>query len=324
MKKHSKKRRSPDPLHEATTIAIRRVIDPLLDLMFDAGVTVQELNQIIRERAVRNATKRVIRESGRESRSRVAIATGVPRAEVAKILGLQDKLDSVRRGQHPVRRVLAAWYEDSRFLARDGEPAALPIFGKLRSFEHLVSMYSGGTPVRAMLDELTRIGAVERLANQQVRAKSRVPILTGLNAGAIAMVGERGGDLLDTLVQNVRRRSPPLFEATAVVGDADPRMIAMVQREIGQYAASFINGINSLLNRSRIKSIRGLAPAAKGRRLGVTVYYFEEANASPRDLQNKAPERRTNLRRRIHNIQTKHDRSHSVGTEEHEAQTRNE
>jgi len=321
MNKRSKRRRSLDPLHEATTIAVSRVIDPLLDLMFDAGVTVQELNQIIRERAVRNATKRVIRDNGRESRSRVAIATGVPRAEVAKILGLRDKLGSVRRGQHPVRRVLAAWYEDSRFLARDGEPAALPIFGKLKSFEHLVSMYSGGTPVRAMLDELTRIDAVERLANQQVRAKSRVPILTGLNAGAIAMVGERGGDLMDTLVQNVRRRSPPLFEATAVVGDADPGMIAMVQREIGQHAASFINGVNSLLNRSRIKGSRGLTSSSKGRRLGVTVYYFEEANAFAIDLPSKPPQRRTNLRRRVRNSRTKHNRSNSLEPEWHEAPT---
>lgn len=298
MKRLSKKLRPTDPLREATTVAISRLIDPLLDLMFDTGVTVQDLNKIVRERAVRNATKRVIRESGRESRARVAIATGVPRAAVASILESRDRLDSARRGQHPARRVLSAWYEDIRFLSRDGEPAILPIFGGGASFEYLVNMHSGGTPVRAMLDELTRIDAIERLPNQQVRAKSRVPILTGLNASGIAMVGERAGDLMETLVRNLRRSTPPLFEATALIGDADPEKIGVIQREVNQHSVSFINGINSLLNRSRIKKTGRSAATPLGRRLGVTVYYFEEQNGGTSDFPLKSPQRRTNLRRR--------------------------
>ena len=59
--------------------------------------------------------------------------------------------------------------------------------------------------MRAMLDELTQIDAVERLAHQQVKAKSRLPILTGLTTSAIAAVGERCSDLLKTLTYNVRR-----------------------------------------------------------------------------------------------------------------------
>jgi len=309
MTKSQKRRsRSIDPLKEATTIALSRVIDPLLDLMFDAGVTVQELNQIIRERAVRNATKRVLREAGRESRSRVAIATGLPRSEVAKILGSKDKLYSARRGQHPARRVLAAWYEDSKYLTPAGEPAILPIFGRRRSFEHLVSTYSGGTPVRAMLDELTRIDAIERLANQQVLAKSRVPILTGLNSGAIAMIGERGADLVETLTNNVRRKAPPLFEATAVVSDADPEMIGIIQREINQQGTSFINGINSLLNRSRAKIARGASKVTKGCRLGVTIYYFQDQKETDTRSPELSLRRRINLRRR--NCATQSETTH--------------
>ncbi len=290
--------RPEDPLREATNVALSRVIDPLLDLMFDAGVTVQELNQIIRERAVRNATKRVIQDTGRESRSRVAIATGIPRSEVSKILGSSDQLNTVHRGQHPARRVLAAWFEDRKFLTPDGEPAVLPIFGKRRSFELLVSLHSGGTPVRAMLDELTRIDALERLPNQRVRAKSRVPIFTGLNAAAIAMIGERGADLMDTLVKNVRRKTAPLFEATAMVSDADPEMAAVIHREINQQASSFISSINSLLNRRRVKPTRNQAIQRIGRRLGVTVYLFDGLESGGPESASGKSKRRVNLRRR--------------------------
>jgi hypothetical protein len=43
----SQKKRFDDPLKEATIVALKRVVDPLVDLMFDAGVTVREFSQII-------------------------------------------------------------------------------------------------------------------------------------------------------------------------------------------------------------------------------------------------------------------------------------
>ncbi len=293
-----RKSQRDDPIREATISALKHVIDPLLELMFDTGVTVQEFNHLLRNRAVRAATKRVLRECGRSSKSRVAIVTGLPRSEVSKILESRDSVAKAKLGQHPARRVLAAWYENPRFLTPAGEPAVLPIFGKKRSFERLVSAHGAGIPVRAMLDELTQIDAVERLPNQQVRAKSRVPILTGLTTNAIAAVGERCGDLLQTLTNNVRRPSPPLFEATAQICDADSNMVPIVRREIAEQGVSFINGASSLLKRSQNKSRKPTAGLAARCRLGVTVYYFEE------DVERKLkPEkgvkrkRRTNLRR---------------------------
>ncbi len=286
-----------DPLKEATIIALKRVIDPLLSLMFDAGVTVQDLNQLIRERAVRSASERLLRESGQESKSRVAIVTGLPRSEVARILDAPDAYPLGRRGQHPARRVLDAWHKDPRFLTKGGDPALLPVYGSRRSFEKLISLYSVGTPVRAMLDELTRIDAVEICDDQHVRAKSRVPIFTGLTTNAIAMVGERGRDLLETLTNNMRRSSNPLFEATAVVSDAEPEMVSLIRREITQQGTNFINGVDSLLSRSQKKPTgRGVDSNGK-RRLGVTVFYFqdtENAKVIPAGLR---AVRRKNLKR---------------------------
>src|ERR1700730_18116792 len=144
---NSQGRRQPgsmDPVKDATVSALERVLDPLLELLFDAGVTVQELNQIARNRAVRIATQRVVRESGRESKSRVAIMTGLPRSEVTRILGELESGPKDKPDHHPTRRVLAAWHDDPRFLAPNGDPAVLPIFGKKRSFGRLVEREGGG------------------------------------------------------------------------------------------------------------------------------------------------------------------------------------
>jgi hypothetical protein len=291
------KSRLNDPLKEATVVAIRRVVDPLIDLMFDAGVTVHEFSQLVRERAVRSAARRVCRENGRVSKSRVAIITGLPRLEVARILRLDDLSPKKRLGQHPARKVLAAWFDNPRFLTADGEPAVLPIFGKRRSFEQLVATHSGGIPVRAMLDELTRIDAVERLSDQRVKAKSRIPILTGLSGSAIAVIGERTRDLLETLTNNLRRSSKPLFEGTALTDEADPELVSLIRREIAEQGANLVNSANSLFSRSRIKQSRTTGKASAKCRLGVTVYYFQDnsESLSKTDIDTR---RRKNLRRK--------------------------
>jgi hypothetical protein len=267
--------RNEDPLKEATVVAMKRLVDPLIDLMFDAGVTVHEFNQLVRERAVRTAARRVCKEIGRGSKSRVAIITGLPRSEVARILKSDDVSASKRLGQQPARRVLAAWFDNPRFLTSDGDPAVLPIFGKRRSFEQLVAMHSGGIPVRAMLDELTQIDAIERLSDQRVRAKSRSPILTGLTGGAISAIGERTRDLLDTLTNNIRRATSPLFEGTALVDENDQELVSVMRREIAEQGTNFINSVNSLFNRARVKNSRLPAKTLAKYRLGVTVYYFQ-------------------------------------------------
>lgn len=293
-------RRNPqvtDPIKSASLSAIQFVLDPLLDLMFEVGISVQEFNSLIRERAVQIADKRLKRAGIRSSKSRVAIITGLPRSEVTKL----SKQNGVRKGenfgQQPARRILMAWFSDPKFLEASGQPAVLPIFGKHRSFERLVSKYGAGSPVRAMLDELTQIGAVERLANQHVSARTRVPISVGFTPNAIEAAGERCKDLLGTLISNLRRSQRPMFEATSLINDANPTMLPVVRREIGKQGESLINSTSAILKRSRYKGNK-TQPRSKGCRIGVTVFYFEESTEDDATKPGGGPEhRRRNLRR---------------------------
>lgn len=292
-----------DPIKEATVTAINSVLEPLLELMFDAGITVQEFNKTVRERAVRVASSRVFKEIGRMSKSRVAIVTGLPRSEVTKILNSRDSVTRTKARQHPARRIVAAWYDSPHFITSNGEPAVLPIFGKRRSFERLVDRYGAGIPVRAMLDELTQMDAVERLPDQKVRVKARVPISTGLSSSSIAAVGERGRDLLETLTRNLRNREQPLFEATALVDNSDLEMVSLVRREITEQGSNFINGATSLLNRSQKKREAKPSQSSRRVRLGVTVYYFQDDIANDGvTLLADTGSRRKNLRRQVKKV----------------------
>jgi hypothetical protein len=299
-----------DPIKEATILALKSILDPLLELILDTGITVHEFNKTVRERAVRVATRRVTKEIGRESKSRVAIITGLPRSEVTKILKSTDSISNMKFNQHPARRILAAWYDSPYFGTASGEPAILPIFGKRRSFERLVEKYGAGIPVRAMLDELMQMNAVDLLEDQKLRIKARVPILTGLTSRSIGAVGERARDLLETLTRNLRHSGNPLFEATALLEDSDPDMVSVVRREITEQGRNFINGATSLLNRSRKKRISKALQSARQVRLGVTVYYFQDDISSENNSSiSGSIGRRKNLRRQA--LKTKRSTSDS-------------
>ena len=240
-----------DPIKEATLGALELILDPLLDLMFDVGLSVQELNFLTRSRAVHVATTRLVKDGGRRSNSRVAIITGIPRSEVTKISKLSKSHARKKVSQQPARRTLAGWFSNPRYLSSTGEPAVLPIFGKRRSFENLVARYGVGIPVRAMLDELIQIGAIERLPNQRVTIKTRVPVSVGLTPTAIGAIGEHCKNLLETLIQNIRRAERPLFEATSLISDASPNLLPVIRREIADQGTSLINSTSSMLKRSR-------------------------------------------------------------------------
>lgn len=291
------KARSQDPFKETAIVALQRVVDPLVDLMFDTGITVKEFTRLVRDRAVRSAAARIAKESGRNSNSRVAIITGLARAEIARILGANEPSFTSRGGQHPARRVLAAWHDNQRYLAANGDPAILPIFGRRKTFEQLVASHSGGIPVRAMLDQLTQVGAVEILTCQRVKVKSRVPIFKGMTCSAIANMGERAGDLLGTLKHNLRTASTPLFEATVFVSDVDIGAVPLVRRQMAEQGSAFIDGATSLFSRSRSRLSRSRKLTSQCR-VGVTIYYFEDAIANAGALQPPASRgRRKNLQR---------------------------
>jgi len=290
---------STDPLKSGTISALTKIVDPLIDLILDTGVTVQEFTRILRERAVRRADARVTKENGRGSKSRVAILTGLPRSEVARILMAAEVPQTRGAGHHPARRVLNGWYENPAFLSENGDPAVLPIFGTRRSFERLVARYSAGTPVRAMLDQLVQINAVEMLPDQQVKAISRVPTLTGFNSIAIATIGDRTRDLLDTLLRNLRAPAP-LFEGTAVIGDIEADVVPVVKREIAEQGAIFIESANSLLSRSRNRTRPPKSKRGPKYRVGITAYYFQtDITDDQQGAKSVPPPRRKNLHRQM-------------------------
>ncbi len=105
----------------------------------------------------------------KQSTSRIAVITGLSRKEVLRVRQLPRPDDRASTEKYNrAARVIAAWRRDRDFLDAEGKPAPLPMAGPDVSFSELVKRFSGDVPVRATLDELIRVGAVERLEDGRV------------------------------------------------------------------------------------------------------------------------------------------------------------
>jgi hypothetical protein len=188
--------------------ALAALLEPLAGFALDAGLSVQEVETLLRVAAVRSAAQRQREVQQRVNISGIAASTGISRAEISRILKAPARTEPAgipkAREQQATNRILSAWHEDPRFTKPDGQPADLKIFGTGATFDALVKEHGRGLPTRAMLDELARAQALEVLPGQKVRAKALVAAYRGASPRAIKAFGERATQLLATLLATVR------------------------------------------------------------------------------------------------------------------------
>jgi hypothetical protein len=128
-----------------------------------------EVNLMLRSAAVQAAAERQLENSKRVNISGITATTGIPRGEVSRILNSsRNPTTSATHGrQNITNRILRAWHCDPAYLAAGRRPRNLMLFGNGPTFESLVREYGQGIPIRAILDELNRIGAIQLLTSSQ-------------------------------------------------------------------------------------------------------------------------------------------------------------
>jgi hypothetical protein len=276
--------------------ALVQLLEPLVGFVLDSGLSTQDLRAILREAAVRSVAARQLEVARRVNISGIAASTGIPRAEISRIL--KSSPDSSRqitdRQQQSTNRILAVWHQDPKFTAPSGKPADLKIYGRGATFDALVRNHGRGIPTRAMLDELTRAGAVEVLSSQLVRVKTSVAVDRGVTPRAIRSFGERANELLSTMLQNMRNPDHPQFIASISGTNISPTVLPLIRRELASKGADFLADLQDSMFR---EATNGFAKKHRTRssRVNVTIFYHETPRtAKPRKATVK---KRRNFRR---------------------------
>jgi Family of unknown function (DUF6502) len=255
--------------------ALLRILEPLAGFVLDSGLSIHEVMSIFREAAVRSIASQQREVSRRINISGISASTGITRAEVSRLLKSTSKTsESGNRGRQSTSKVLNAWHQNPKFTNANGQPADLRIYGRGATFERLVKGYGGGIPTRAMLDELTRTGAIEVKSPQLVRLKSLVAIERGVTPQVIKAFGDRTTELISTLLRNMRHPEASEFVAsvfgTAISKDAIP----LIRKELATRGANFLADIEDLLVKRPVVRRRSRSGPRKSN-VSVTMFLHE-------------------------------------------------
>lgn len=139
------------------------------------GIGIDELVRAAKRAYLRAAMQVVVRQDARVNISRLSVATGMTRKEVAALLENLEEggaATAKRRGQHRALRVLKGWMTDSRFRNSSGHPDELKFRGPKKSFTLLVKLYGGDVTPKSVLHELERIEIVEVSTAGTVRLRA--------------------------------------------------------------------------------------------------------------------------------------------------------
>jgi hypothetical protein len=154
-------------IQEAARKSLTRLLRPLSAFVIDCGLSISEANLILRTVAVQSAAVRQLENSSRVNISGIAAITGIPRGEVSRILNSSESARALRGRQNIASGILSAWHSDREYLTASRHPRELKLFGSGKTFESLVKTYGHGIPIRAILDELKRVGAIQLLTSTQ-------------------------------------------------------------------------------------------------------------------------------------------------------------
>ncbi len=224
--------------------ACGEIVLPLTRILIALGISAPEFTNAVRKLYVQAAAERLATSAKRLNRSRVAIVTGLTRAEVTRLLRARPQSGATPRSHlHRARRVLNGWHADPEFASAKGRPRDLPLKGRHRSFEALVKRYSGDIPPRAMLDELHAMAAIKRQKNGRVSVVARRNV-SAMDLRGIASLGNKGRALLETLIHKLENPTTPLFASTVTGYEIDSRIVDLLLQRIDIQGREFLARID--------------------------------------------------------------------------------
>lgn len=264
--------------NQALINALARLLRPLVRIMLRNGIAFDAFTDIAKKVYVELAMNEFNIAGKKQTVSRVSILTGLSRKEVQRVVALPAPEEDVHSVEthHRAARVIAGWVRDSDFTDAHGKPNLLNIEGDAESFSELVKRYSGDIPVRAMLDELLRVGAVERSQCGRLHLLVHAYIPQTGDIGKINMLGSDVADLIRTIDHNTQNIAPATLLHRKVMYDNIPEeMLLMMRARSTAEGQHFLEEVDRWLSQYD----RDVNPEIKGTqrvRAGIGVYYFEE------------------------------------------------
>ncbi len=257
--------------------AVRRLLEPLVGVLLQHGVPHAALAEWAKQAYVEVAEQQGGVGSRKVSTSRLSVVTGLTRKDVARIRSLPDgDGGEAATRYHRAARVVTAWIREPAYSDGNGRPCDLAVDGAEPSFASLVRSFAGDVPHIAVLDELTRVGTVERTDDDRVHLVARAYLPRASEDDKLEILGTDVAGLIDTIAHNLdhegaRARFQRKVYYDNMPEEALPKLRALTAKH-GQALLELLDRWMSQHDRDAAQDVTGTG--RKG--AGIGIYYFED------------------------------------------------
>ncbi|HRH85923.1 MAG TPA: DUF6502 family protein [Rubrivivax sp.] len=263
---------TPSALEQAIALLLR----PLFRLLLRQGMAFTAFEKLAKRVYVDLAFHEFGLPGKKPSISRTSILSGLTRKDVQRLLAEPDARGApADAGYNRAARVLTGWVRDADFADAMADPRPLDADGE-HGFARLVRRYSGDMPVRAVLDELLRVGAVQRLADGRIALCARAYVPAQDDDEKLHILGTDVADLVATIDHNLQHGgSDARFQRKVMYRGIAPQALPAFRKLGAAQAQALLERLDRWLA-AQLDAQPPADPGGAQARVGLGIYYFEQ------------------------------------------------
>jgi hypothetical protein len=271
-------------LVQALSAATLRILRPLVRVLLRNGISYGTFADLAKWVYVDVATKDFAIPGRKQSVSRVAVITGLSRKEVSRVQDLPRPDDTAEEERYNrAARVIGGWLLDEAYQTDDAQPRDLAFEEGKPSFTSLVKKYSGDVPARAILDELLRVGNVQRLEDGKLRLMSHAYIPQESEVDKLYILGADTSALISTIDHNLNPATERKYYQRKVRYDNLPDEALPAFRALSaEKAQKLLEEFNVWLAKHD-RDVNPLVDGTGRNSAGLGIYYFENPEGESQD-----------------------------------------
>ncbi len=285
----------PEPALAAQ--ALSQLLRPLARLMIDHGVHLPAMLELLKAALVDEAQAAYALDHKGSSDTRIALLTGVHRKDVRRLRDAPHSTQAPSPMIPLAASVVARWISDPRFLNADQSPRLLartPGRGTAGEpdFTALVAEISRDVGARTVLDELARLGVVERRDDGMVALRVSGVVPQDGRGESFYFLTANLADHLATSVHNLKpgQTEPSMLEQSAFAQD----LSADQARQLHQLARlMWAKTLQQFLQTAAVAEQRSAASGDQSHRVRFGVYFYdsqqEQAASIPDEKSKPSP-----------------------------------
>ena len=264
-------------IQTALNAAVLKLLRPLCRLLLRHHVPFAAFEELAKHMYVQVALEDFGIPGKKPTLSRASILTGLTRKDVQRLVSdTEPERAASDEGYNRAARVLTGWARDAEFHDKSGAPRTLEPLEGAHSFAALVRRYSGDMPVRAVLDELLRVGAVRQREDQTLELVTPAYVPRAGETEKLGILGSDVAALITTIDHNLQHGSTdPRFQRKVMYSDYPASQLPAFRKLSTAQAQALLEKFDRWLAEHADSDRPDTAPES-AMRVGVGIYYFEE------------------------------------------------